>query len=147
MLRLFALVATGLLITSSLALAQPGNKGKGPKKGNPANERSENRGWDDDTALEIFADVVFSDRERRTIGDYFRNNRVNTAALPPGIAKNYARGKPLPPGIAKKALPDGLRSRLRQRDGYSPWIIGDDVALIEEGTGLVVDVIADVLLN
>ena len=30
------------------------------------------------------------------------------SSLPPGIAKNLARGKPLPPGIAKKAVPAGM---------------------------------------
>lgn len=29
-------------------------------------------------------------------------------SLPPGIAKNLARGKPLPPGIAKKMVPSSM---------------------------------------
>src|SRR3546814_10843108 len=40
------------------------------------------------------------------------------SALPPGIRKNLARGKPLPPGIQKKIVPGSLLSRLPRYSGY-----------------------------
>src|SRR5687767_6483057 len=52
--------------------------------------------------------VVFRDSDQATFRDYFRRNRITATALPPGIAKNLARGKPLPPGIAKRAVPPAL---------------------------------------
>jgi hypothetical protein len=63
--------------------------------------------------------------------------------LPPGIAKNVARGKPLPPGIAKKLSPQMLAT-LPQRQGYEYAQVGADVVLIETATRLVVDVLKDV---
>src|SRR5262245_14304565 len=53
----------------------------------------------------VSAVVVFQSSHRPVFVDYFRTHAITPAALPPGIAKNLMRGKPLPPGIAKKALP------------------------------------------
>jgi hypothetical protein len=52
--------------------------------------------------------VVFRESDRATFRSYFVTHGITAQALPPGIAKNVARGKPLPPGIAKRALPAGL---------------------------------------
>lgn len=65
--------------------------------------------------------------------------------LPPGIAKNWARGKPLPPGIAKRDLPDNLAAQLSTRQNTRASIVGSDVVLEDIATGLVVDIIVDVL--
>ena len=52
-------------------------------------------------------------------GGKAKSGKQKQNALPPGIAKNLARGNPLPPGIAKKALPGDLNRRLPPvRDGY-----------------------------
>jgi hypothetical protein len=45
--------------------------------------------------------VVFRDSDRVTFHDYFVAHNITAQSLPPGIAKNVARGKPLPPGIAR----------------------------------------------
>lgn len=63
--------------------------------------------------------------------------------LPPGIAKNLARGKPLPPGIAKKAVPGSMLKKLPYYPGYNWYAAGKDLILLS-ATGLV---IADVLHN
>jgi hypothetical protein len=68
---------------------------------------------------------------------------VAWTGLPPGIAKNYARGKRLPPGIAKKLSPQ-LLARLPQRPGYEYAQVGADIVLIESATRLVVDILKDV---
>ena len=65
-------------------------------------------------------------------------------ALPPGIAKNLARGKPLPPGIAKKAVPSGMLSGLPVHPGYEWQAVGSDLVLMQAGTQVIADVLRDV---
>jgi hypothetical protein len=93
--------------------------------------------------VEVAASVSFSVTERRIIAEYFAGHRHNPQPLPPGIAKNLARGKPLPPGIAKRQLPDGLVAQLPRRAGVELAIFGDRVVLLE-ASGLVVDVLEGV---
>ncbi|MDH3291269.1 MAG: anti-virulence regulator CigR family protein [Gemmatimonadota bacterium] len=93
--------------------------------------------------VEVAASVSFSVTERRIITEYFAGHRHNPQPLPPGIAKNLARGKPLPPGIAKQQLPDGLVAQLSRRAGVEVAIFGDRVVLLE-ASGLVVDVLEGV---
>lgn len=129
--------------TVQLAQGNSGNKAKGNKaKGteDAAEERLEA-----EIADEVL-DGVFGEDERETIERYVRTKGVATQSLPPGIAKNVARGKPLPPGIAKRGLPTDLESRLPPlREGLERVIAGDDVTIVEEGTRVVVDVLKDVL--
>lgn len=66
------------------------------------------------------------------------------AALPPGIRRNLARGKPLPPGIAKRTLPTPYLSRLPALDGYDWTMAGRDLVLVQAATGIIADVLADV---
>lgn len=47
----------------------------------------------------------FKDTERREILDYFGRYRTQGEGLPPGLAMNQRRGKPLPPGWRKKLVP------------------------------------------
>jgi hypothetical protein len=86
----------------------------------------------------------FTDLERQLITRFFTQNRVQVESLPPGVARNLARGKPLPPGIAKRALPPALVAELRPRSGFEITIVGDRIVLLE-ASGLVVDVIAGIL--
>ncbi|WP_432652301.1 anti-virulence regulator CigR family protein [Pseudomonas aeruginosa] len=65
-------------------------------------------------------------------------------ALPPGIQKNLARGKPLPPGIAKK-LDGRLLGRLPHYDGYEWMQAGTDLLLVAVATGLIYEVLDNVL--
>jgi hypothetical protein len=87
--------------------------------------------------------VVFRDADQATFREYFRRNRITATALPPGIAKNLARGKPLPPGIAKRAVPPAL---LAQGPRVAPditfTIAGDVVVAMR--SGLVVDILRNV---
>ncbi len=64
--------------------------------------------------------------------------------LPPGIAKQVSRGKPLPPGIAKKSLPAGFTSQLPVYVGYEWKISGRDLLLVAVGTAIVAEVIENV---
>ena len=85
----------------------------------------------------------FSASERQTIADYFTRNVYTVEALPPGIVKKLARGKPLPPGIAKRSLPRDLTTALPARDGFEITIFGDRIVLLE-ASGLVVDILQEI---
>ena len=76
---------------------------------------------------------------------YSARESYGATALPPGIRKRLARGKGLPPGIGKKAVPDGLRSRIRLPEGYEIVEIGLDVLLVEVATNIVHEVLMDVV--
>ena len=65
-------------------------------------------------------------------------------ALPPGIRKNLARGKPLPPGIAKKMAPPALVARLPVHPGYEWRVVGTDLVLVAIATLIIADVLFDV---
>ena len=90
--------------------------------------------------------------ERAIISDYvnqYRDTLVPAPAsakpLPPGIAKKVARGGALPPGIAKRYLPQDLLVQLPPRPGYQWVVVDNDVVLIAVATGLIVDILADIL--
>jgi hypothetical protein len=82
--------------------------------------------------------------ENRLIHDYFRRHSYSAPSLPPGIAMNLARGKPLPPGIAKRYLPQELLGELPPRPGHEWLALGRDVALVVAATGVIVDILRDV---
>lgn len=66
--------------------------------------------------------------------------------LPPGLAKKLARGEPLPPGLAKRDLPADLEAALpKPGEGQERVIAGEDVVLIEQATGRVLDILEGVL--
>ena len=64
--------------------------------------------------------------------------------MPPGIAKNLARGKPLPPGIAKQYVPGPMLARLPQHPGYEWRVVGSDLVLVGIQTAIVADVLVGV---
>ena len=78
--------------------------------------------------------------EIRIIRDYYSVPSRKQKSLPPGIAKNLARGKPLPPGIAKTRVPDGLLVLLPARTG-TRWLIAGDVVLLVDAGDVIVDVV------
>ncbi|NQW11521.1 MAG: hypothetical protein HQ481_16780 [Alphaproteobacteria bacterium] len=97
------------------------------------------------TAGATLAGILLSDQDKATISQYFQQHPQSTKGLPPGIAKNVARGKPLPPGIAKRGVPSALASKLSIPKGYDLQTVGTDVVLIEAGTRIIADVLKGVL--
>jgi hypothetical protein len=99
--------------------------------------------------------VVISPEEIRIIREYYTREsqeqpkaRAQSGGLPPGIAKNLARGKPLPPGIAKRALPDGLERQLPPPPkGYERVVLDGRVLLVEIATQVIHDVLTDLILR
>jgi hypothetical protein len=106
-------------------------------------------------AVDLDVSIHFSSKEVSVIHDFFRDYHVDkkggkkgSKPLPPGIAKNLARGKPLPPGIAKRALPSDLLVRLPPvADGYERIIVAGKILLVEIATQVVHDILVDVLLD
>lgn len=96
--------------------------------------------------------VVFGDRERRLIRDYYERGRgdlppglAKKRRLPPGLAKQVRRNGTLPPGLQMQALPGELERRLDPvPDGYVRARVGLDVVLVDEDTRVVVDIVQDV---
>ncbi|EMJ5496260.1 anti-virulence regulator CigR family protein [Pseudomonas aeruginosa] len=109
----------------------PGNKGGGAgQKGNGDGN------WDSGPRIDVGGVRVI-------LGDN-RGYWNPGPALPPGIQKNLARGKPLPPGIAKK-LDGRLLGRLPHYDGYEWMQAGTDLLLVAVATGLIYEVLDNVL--
>lgn len=106
------------------------------------------------SAADLTVEVAFSDGEIQTIRAWYREHAHEAVGhgkhkgLPPGIAKNLRRGKPLPPGIARKALPSGLLDRLPPApDGFERVIVDGKVLLVEVATQVIHDVLADAILD
>ena len=87
--------------------------------------------------------AIFRDSDRSTFRDYFRTHRIAATALPPGIAKNVARGKPLPPGIAKRAVPPALLALGPKVGPDITFTIAGDV-VVAMRSGVVVDILREV---
>lgn len=79
------------------------------------------------------------------VRDYYASREVDAEALPPGIRRRVAQGKPLPPGIAKKVAPPELHSAVDLPEGYELVEVGLDVVLVEVATNIVHDVLMDVI--
>ena len=89
----------------------------------------------------VSVNFTFNSGDHDTFRNYFRTNKITAEPLPPGIAKNLARGKALPPGIAKKAFPNDLVRGLGSRvgPGITFTIAGDRVVALKDGK--VIDII------
>ena len=128
-----ALVLSIGLLASDVA-AQGKSKGKAQDKGGPSAGAP---------ATVVSASVVFRDTDRATFHDYFAAHKITAQALPPGIAKNVARGKPLPPGIAKRAVPADLVALGPRVDKDVSFSIVGEVVVATRG-GLVIDILGGV---
>lgn len=95
---------------------------------------------------QVAVEVTFSAEDRARIRAYYEANpRGGAEALPPGIRKKVARGRPLPPGIAKRVAPEPVRSVVSASSEYEVVEVGLDVLLVEAATGIIRDVIDNVL--
>lgn len=125
--RITALALALVVLTAADAAAQ----GNGNKKGaKPA------------TVERHGTVIVTTDDEARIFRQYY-SGKKKPKPLPPGIAKNLARGKPLPPGLAKSRLPSDLVRRLPERRGYE-WAVANDVVILIDAGGIVRDILRNV---
>ena len=106
-------------------------------------------------AADVGVAVEFSAEEIRIIGAWYEahggsagngKGKHKHKGLPPGIAKNLARGKPLPPGIAKQHLPAGLVHALPAPPrGYERVVVDGKVLLVEIATQVIHDILTDLV--
>ncbi len=133
-MRILALVLVASLCAAT-AIARENDRG-GPKVRGPRETRS--------PEVVVRAGGV-NVTVQQTIRSYYADKPKKARGLPPGQARKYARGKRLPPGIAKQALPPDLERRLHPQPGYQYVAVDSDVLLIAVSTGIVVDILMDVL--
>lgn len=128
------LLAAGVLLGATFLLATPsGALAQGLQK-------------KDTAPVRVSASLVLTPEIQTRIRAFYTDRGVTGAeALPPGIRKRLARGKPLPPGIAKRPLPAGLRSHIGVPRGYDLVEVGLDVLVVEVGTAIVREVLKDVV--
>ncbi|MGF6489067.1 anti-virulence regulator CigR family protein [Pseudomonas frederiksbergensis] len=141
-----AMTCLALASGSMTALADPGNgKGQGSGKGNPQNIQDHgnashgNKGKGSGGGDWSHGPSINHGSVLGILGGY-RDYWSPGPALPPGIQKNLARGKPLPPGIAKK-LDGRLLGRLPHYDGYEWRQAGTDLILVAIATGIIYEVL------
>lgn len=158
-------VVLALTFATAPAMANPGNgngggHGNGGGQGNSGNHgngnsgkgNAGNQGHKQDNGHQNSGKSnksVKDDVDARVSYDHARHLALNYGltgydSLPPGIAKNLARGKPLPPGIAKKTVPASMLNELPYYPGYEWKMVGDDLVLIALSTALVTAVINNV---
>ncbi|WP_410679002.1 anti-virulence regulator CigR family protein [Citrobacter europaeus] len=138
-----ALVAVvAMTMCATPVFANPGNG-----KGNSGNSQKGNAGPKNNTHTEQRKnygkpDHVDSDISYNVARQYaVRYGLTGYKSVPPGIAKNLARGKPLPPGIAKKSVPPNMLNQLPYYPGYEWQVVGDNLVLIALSTAIVTAVI------
>jgi hypothetical protein len=124
--------AVGIILSASFLFATPSNAlAQGRKNSSPTLAK---------VSITLLPDIQVQ------IRDFYSSRTVSgAAALPPGIRRRLARGKPLPPGIAKKVVPSGLRSRIQLPAGFEIVEVGLDVLLVEVATDIIHDVLMDVV--
>jgi hypothetical protein len=86
----------------------------------------------------------FTAMDATTVRVYFAAKPVPWTGLSREAARAFALGRPLPYGVPTNPLPTGLLTKLPAHRGYAYARIGDDVALIDVRTRMVVDVIENV---
>jgi hypothetical protein len=84
----------------------------------------------------IHPDLNYDQIRRIAVEQHYTGHKP----LPPGIAKNLARGKPLPPGIAKKAPRAEFVHQLPTYPDYEWRRCGTDLVLVQIATQVVAEV-------
>ena len=153
-------VILSLTLATAPAMANPGNgngNGHGNGQGNSGNHGNGNSGKGNAGNQDHKQNnghpnsgksnkSVKDDVDARVSYDHARHLALNYGltgydSLPPGIAKNLARGKPLPPGIAKKTVPASMLGQLPSYPGYEWRVVGKDLVLIALSTAIVTTII------
>jgi len=131
------------LFPSTLPADPPPDKGKGGSK-----DVDVDLGLSASVSASVSATIGSGVNVGITVGDArrlaTRYELTGAKPLPPGIAKNLARGKPLPPGIAKTRLPDPFLHDLPYHEGYEWQRVGRDLVLVAVGTLLVAEILEHV---
>jgi hypothetical protein len=105
------------------------------------------------------ARVVFSDRDRAVVYNYYRTQYVSVGRCPPGLAKKgygcvppgqvqvvpiWVIGQPLPPTVVYQPLPPPLAAQLPPPPPpYSYVQVDNDVLLMNTSNRMIADMITD----
>jgi Ni/Co efflux regulator RcnB len=134
-LRILSIAFTVLVGASAIApladASPPEGKGKPDKSSVDASV---------DAQALIHPDIDYDEIRAIAVAEH----RTGYRSLPPGIAKNLARGKPLPPGIAKKTVPDAVLHHLPTYPDYEWRRCGTDLVLVQIATQVVAEVMANI---
>lgn len=135
--RLFAAGAVAAVLIGTMAVpADAQGRGRGNSKNKAKGKVSEPANPANPQVV-----VIFKESDRPKFQQYFVAHKFVADPLPPGIAMNIARGKPLPGGINRRALPADLLVYVPRDPNVNYYIVGDRVVAVRNGT------IVDVLLN
>jgi hypothetical protein len=98
--------------------------------------------------------VVFSDRDRETIRNFYAKKLrykkmppglAKRDTLPPGLQKRLDAGDPLPAGLQRSSLPYDLEKILSPLPkGYIRLKVGGDIIIMNQKTEVVVDILKDI---
>jgi hypothetical protein len=102
--KCIAFLLCSLVFIATNAHAKPG-KGKKDDKEKRAEHAQNGNGHDNGKKSKDQQFARFKDDERGEIESYFSRYKDKDEGLPPGLAMNQRRGKPLPPGWQKKLVP------------------------------------------
>ena len=149
MLRLLITLITAAALAGGVA-ADPAFAKKGPKFKEPKAAKHLEKKALKGKGLGIGGGNVFGQVEKNIIrnffgaqgGKKFKAKKFKHKRLPPGLAKHYRRHGTLPPGLRRNYLPSGLSSRLPGLPpGQARVLVGNDVLLIQQTTGLILDIL------
>lgn len=144
------------LLTTNPVLSDPppgkgnpnkSNQGNNGNNGNNSNNgnNGQGQGNDQSSVSDLTLNSIAAGISALTAQNLARNyGMVGYSPLPPGIAKNLARGKPLPPGIAKKYPSAMMLNQLPAHPGYEWRVAGTDLILVSIGTLIVADILKNV---
>lgn len=94
----------------------------------------------------LLEQLVFGPRDRQIIANYFLRNPGHLDYLPSGLRRQLVTKGRVPREVARQPLPERLAERLAPLpDGYERTIVGPDVLLIEARSGLIIDIVRDVV--
>jgi Ni/Co efflux regulator RcnB len=152
--RLAALTLT-VLLASTGALADKGDKGGKHGHGNKHEQRDDDRRYDD-RRNDISIQVYFGNNDRRIVNEYYAPEfraghcppglaKKGNGCMPPGQAKKWRKGQPLPQGVAYYELPHDLVYRMPPPPPRHRYVrVGSDILLLSIGSGIVVDAMIDI---
>jgi len=85
-------------------------------------------------------------RHREAKGRKLPPGLSRRANMPPGLQKQMDRNGRLPPGLANRELPANLQTRLPPPvSGTERVISGNDMVLVDQATGVILDILRDVV--
>ena len=132
-----------LMVLALALMTVPPAAAQAPAKEKPSTEKAKGKGQPEkqkEKTKEEKERDESSEAARRELKTYYEKGAAKPADLPPGIARNLERGKPLPPGIQRSKVPDDLAAKLPKRQGEEWAMVGNRLVSVDK-SGIVRQVI------